>query len=235
MIDAAKGRREDAVKGTAASLRARGSASTRALPIGVLISGKGTNLNAILARCADETLDAEVRAVISSRSGAEGLAYAQERDVPTFVFARNDYADRFAQQMAMADHLQALDVELVVLAGFDQVLVPEFVARFPHRMINLHPSLLPAFSGGMNALRDALAAGVKVTGCTVHFVTDDLDGGPIILQEAVPVAEDDDQDSLLARVHEAEHRILPAAIQLIAEGRLRIEGSKVRILAPGAA
>jgi phosphoribosylglycinamide formyltransferase-1 len=200
------------------------------LPIGVLISGKGTNLNAILQRCADETLNAETRVVISNRATAEGLAYGRERNVPTFTFARPDYADRFAQQMAMADCLDRLGVELVVLAGFDQILVPEFVARYPYRLINLHPSLLPAFSGGMNAVRDALAAGVKVTGCTVHFVTDDLDGGPIILQEAVAVAEDDDEASLLARIHEAEHRILPDAIQLIGEGRVRIEGSKTRIL-----
>lgn len=200
------------------------------LPIGVLISGKGTNLDAILQQCADETLDAEVRVVISNRASAEGLAYGRDRAVPTFTFARADYADRFGQQMAMADRLDALGVELVVLAGFDQILVPEFVERFPLRLINLHPSLLPAFAGGMNAVRDALAAGVKVTGCTVHFVTNDLDGGPIILQEAVPIAEDDDEESLLARVHEAEHRILPAAIQLIAEDRLRLEGSKARIL-----
>jgi phosphoribosylglycinamide formyltransferase-1 len=146
------------------------------------------------------------------------------------VFRREDYADRSSQQAAMGDSIEQHGAELVVLAGFDQILVPEFVARFPFRMINLHPSLLPAFSGGMHALRDALSAGVKVTGCTVHFVTNDLDGGPIVLQEAVCIAEDDDEQSLLARVHEAEHRILPAAIRLYAEGRLRIEGSKVRIL-----
>ena len=148
------------------------------------------------------------------------------------MFRREDYADRSSQQAAIGDCIEQHGVELVVLAGFDQILVPEFVARFPLRMINLHPSLLPAFSGGMHALRDALAAGVKVTGCTVHFVTNDLDGGPIVLQEAVCIAEDDDEESLLARVHEAEHRILPAAIRLYAEDRLRIEGPKVRILSP---
>jgi len=215
------------------SSRLTGYRPTRVLPIGVLISGKGTNLNAILARCENETLDAEVRAVISNRPSAEGLAYAKDRSVPTFLFAQGDYADRRAQQMAMAERLEGHGVELVVLAGFDQILVPQFVARFPGRMINLHPSLLPAFSGGMHAVRDALAAGAKVTGCTVHFVTDDLDGGPIILQEAVPVAEDDDEESLLARVHEAEHRLLPAAIQLCAEGRLRIEGRKVLCMGHG--
>jgi phosphoribosylglycinamide formyltransferase 1 len=214
--------------GSAESLA--GAAIPRLLPIGVLISGKGTNLDAILSRCADGSLQAEPRAVVSNRATADGLAFSREKGIPTFAFSRNDYVDRHAQQIAMADWLEQHGVELVVLAGFDQILVPEFVARFPGRMINLHPSLLPAFPGGMHAVRDALAAGVKITGCTVHFVTDDLDGGPIILQEAVPVAEDDDEASLLARIHEAEHRILPAAIQLLAEGRIRIEDRKVRIL-----
>jgi len=209
----------------AASPRPRVSASVRTLPIGVLISGKGTNLNAILARCEDETLDAEVRVVISNRSDAEGLAYSRERGVPTYAFLRSTYTDRREQQLAMVDCLEQQGAELVVLAGFDQILAPEFVARFPGRMINLHPSLLPAFSGGMHAVRDALEAGVKVTGCTVHLVTDDLDGGPIILQEAVAIAEDDDEASLLARIHLAEHRLLPAAIQLLAEGLLRVEGA----------
>jgi len=200
------------------------------LPVGVLISGRGTNLDAILHRCEDRRLDAEVRAVISNRPEAPGLRFGRARGVPTFVFAKSDYSDREAQQIAMADCLEQHGVELVVLAGFDQILVPAFVRRFPLRMINLHPSLLPAFSGGMHAVRDALNAGVKLTGCTVHLVTDDLDGGPILLQEAVAVAEDDDEESLLARVHEAEHRILPAAIQLFAERRVRIDSSKVRIL-----
>src|SRR2546423_13536909 len=149
-----------------------------ALPIGVLISGKGTNLDAILHRCEQGSLDAEVRVVVSSRPEAEGLGFGRAQAVPTFVFGRGEYSDREAQQIAMADCLEAHGVELVVLAGFDQILVPAFVARFPGRMINLHPSLLPAFSGGMTAVRDALAAGVKATGATAHFVTDDLDGGP---------------------------------------------------------
>ena len=208
--------------------------SGRKLPIGVLISGKGTNLDAILRRCADRTLDAEVRVVISNRPDAAGLGYGRDRAVPTHLFPKNDYADRRAQQLAMAECLREKGAKLVVLVGFDQILVPEFVAQFPDRMINLHPSLLPAFSGGMHAVRDALEAGVKVTGCTVHLVTDDLDGGPIILQEAVPVEDDDDEASLLARIHGAEHRIVPAAIQLFAEDRIRIDGRCVRTLRAGA-
>src|SRR5438552_18886611 len=130
-----------------------------------------------------------MRVVISNRASAEGLVVGRERGLPTVVFARRDFADRSAQQAAMADCLDAHGVQLVVLAGFDQILVPEFVARFPRRMINLHPSLLPAFPGGMHAVRDALAAGVKVTGWTVHFVTDYLDGGPIVVQDPVPLVQ----------------------------------------------
>jgi len=199
------------------------------LPIGVLISGRGTNLDAILRRCDQGALDADVRAVIANRDEAAGLEHSRRRGIPTHVFARSAYSERIAQQQAMADCLCERSVELVVLAGFDQILVPEFVHRFPYRIINLHPSLLPAFPGGMHAVRDALQYGVKVTGCSVHFATDDLDGGPVIAQEAVPVAEDDTEESLVARIHEAEHRLLPAAIQLYAEGRLRLDGRRVRV------
>ena len=199
------------------------------LPIGVLISGQGTNLDAILRRCDQGALDADVRVVIANREEAAGLEYSRRRGIPTHVFTRREYSERVAQQRAMADCLCERGVEFVVLAGFDQILVPEFVHRFPDRIINLHPSLLPAFPGGMHAVRDALLRGVKVTGCSVHFATDDLDGGPIIAQEAVPVAEDDTEATLLARIHEAEHRLLPAAIQLYAEGRLRLEGKRVRV------
>ena len=199
------------------------------LPIGVLISGNGTNLDAILQRCDQGALDADIRVVIANRDEAAGLEHSRRRGIPSHVFARNEYAERIAQQRAMADCLCERGVELVVLAGFDQILVPEFVHRFPDRIINLHPSLLPAFPGGMHAVRDALQYGVKVTGCSVHFATDDLDGGPIIAQEAVPVVDEDTEASLLARIHEAEHRLLPAAIQLYAEGRLRLEGRQVRV------
>ena len=132
----------------------------------------------------------------------------------------------------MKERLIKNEVELVVLAGFDQILGDDFIEEPSYRIVNLHPSLLPAFSGGMHAVRDALACGVKVTGCTVHFVLADdpkTDGGPIILQEPVAVLDDDTETSLLARVHEAEHRILPAAIQLYAEGRLSVQGRRVRI------
>src|SRR5437870_8384895 len=135
------------------------------LPIAVLISGQGTNLQSIVERCAAGTLDAEVRLVISNRPDAPGLAYSRERGMPTVVFVRADYGGRAEQQRAMVQALEQAGAELVVLAGFDQILTDEFVHRFSFRMLNLHPSLLPAFGGGMHAVRDALEHGVKVTGC----------------------------------------------------------------------
>lgn len=213
-------------------LNAKASTS-HTLPIGVVISGQGTNLDAILRRCEEGVLDANVRVVISNRPEAPGLAHSRRRGIPTFVCPRAEYPSREAQQRAMKERLIEQGAEVVVLAGFDQILTPEFVREFSCRIINLHPSLLPAFGGGMHAVREALQYGVKVTGCTVHFVSADSsapDSGPIILQEAVRIAEDDTEDSLLARIHEAEHRLLPQAIQLLAERRLRVEGRRVHIL-----
>jgi phosphoribosylglycinamide formyltransferase-1 len=190
-------------------------------------------LEAILRRCEAGTLDAEVRVVLSNRSGAPGLAYGRERGIPTYACPRNQYTNREDQQRTMRELLEKHGAELVVLAGFDQILSDEFVEAFSYRMVNLHPSLLPAFGGGMHAVRDALAWGAKVTGCTVHFVASDFpdaDSGPIIAQATVPIHEDDDDESLLARVHEAEHRLLPDAIQLFAEGRVKVDGRRVRIM-----
>lgn len=207
--------------------------AARLLPIGVLISGQGTNLEAILRRCETGSLDATVRCVISNRADAPGLRHGRARGLATHVHEREAYASRVEQQRAMRSCLVDAGVELVVLAGFDQILGPEFVGEASYRIVNVHPSLLPAFGGGMHAVRDALAYGAKVTGCTVHFVVPDCpgtDAGPIILQEPVAILEDDTEASLLARVHEAEHRLLPEAIQLVAEGRLRIEGRHVHIL-----
>jgi phosphoribosylglycinamide formyltransferase-1 len=199
-----------------------------------LISGQGTNLNAILHACQQETLAAEVRLVISNRPEAPGLRYGREAGVATAVVARGEYPSRDAQHRAMLDELVRRGVELVVLAGFDQILSDEFVERYSGRIVNVHPSLLPAFGGGMHAVRDALDHGVKVTGVTVHLIAADLpdvDSGPIVLQEAVPLLEDDTEESLLTRIHAVEHRLLPAAIQLVAEGRLVIAGRRTRILA----
>jgi len=207
------------------------------LPVGVLVSGQGTNLGVILDSCARGSLDAEVRVVVSNRPTAPALELSRRVGVSTCAFAREDYPDRNAQQHDMKEALIRHGVELVVLAGFDQILSDEFVDAFSFRIVNLHPSLLPSFGGGMHAVRDALQHGAKVTGCTVHFVATEYpetDTGPILLQEAVPVREDDDEQTLLERIHEVEHRLLPAAIQLVAEGRVQIEGRRVRILSPSA-
>lgn len=202
------------------------------LPLGVLISGAGTNLDNLLRRCAEGSLKAEVRVVISNWPEAPGCAFSRSRGVPTLVIARGDYPSREAQHRAIAEALTDHGVDLVVLAGFDQILSDDLVRRFSFRILNLHPSLLPVFAG-MHAVRDALDWGVKVTGCSVHFVGSEfpaVDSGPIIAQEAVSVQEDDTEEGLLARIHEAEYRLLPAVIQLYAEGRLRIEGRRVRVL-----
>ncbi len=210
------------------------TASPRRLPIAVLISGQGTNLNAILQACGLGTLDADVRIVISNRTNAPGLRYARDAGIPTAVIQRSDYPSRDAQHQAVVEQLTRAGVELVVLAGFNQILSDELVRRYSARILNVHPSLLPAFGGGMHAIRDALEHGVKVTGVTVHLIVaelPDVDSGPIVLQEAVPVLDDDTEESLLARVHAVEHRLLPAAIQLIAEGRLIVSGRRTRIVA----
>jgi phosphoribosylglycinamide formyltransferase-1 len=199
-------------------------------PIAVLISGRGTNLAAIHQAIARGALAARIVAVCSNRSAAYGVGWARERGLPVALFTRDEYGTRLAAQEAMLRHIQAAGAELVVLAGWDQVLIPAFVAAFDGRILNVHPSLLPAFGGTMHAVDDALAYGAKVTGCTIHYVTDDVDCGPIVLQAAIPVLDDDTADTLLARMHEQEHDLLPRAIALQAAGRLRIEGRHVRIL-----
>lgn len=200
------------------------------LKLGVLVSGRGSNLQAILDAIGRAELPAEVVAVISNRPGVLALDRAARAGVPTHVVERKDFTSRHTQQMAMADVLENAGAELVVLAGFDSLLDPDFVARFPNRIINIHPSLLPAFGGGLHAQADALHWGVRVSGCTVHFVTAEVDAGPIILQAVVPVMDDDTCESLAQRILVEEHRLLPAAIRLFAEGRLQVQGRRVRIL-----
>ncbi|MBI4213324.1 MAG: phosphoribosylglycinamide formyltransferase [Chloroflexi bacterium] len=210
------------------------SAGGRAAPLrlGVLFSGAGSNLKAILEACERGAIDAEVRVAITNRPRAAGCAFSRDRGIPTLVIPRNAFPGREAQQAAFRQACVDHGVELVIQAGFDQILDSAFVAEFRDRMINLHPSLLPAFGGGMHAVRDALDWGAKVTGVTVHIANDDLDAGPIVLQEAVAIEEEDTEETLLARIHEVEHRLLPAAIQLFAEGRVRVAGRRAHILPP---
>ena len=203
--------------------------------VAVLASGSGTNLQAILdqlhGRPAEEPGPAiEIAGVASDKAEATALARAGAAGVPTAVFASAEYADRPARDAAMADWLEELGVDLIVLAGYMQLLQPEFVRRFANRIVNVHPALLPSFPG-LDAIGQALAYGVRVTGVTVHFVDEGVDSGPVILQRAVDVPADGSRDALEREIHAVEHELLPEAVRLIAAGRVSIEpgGRLVRI------
>jgi phosphoribosylglycinamide formyltransferase-1 len=199
------------------------------LRLSVLVSGSGSNLQAVLDAIARGDLNAEVALVACNRPGAGAIARAERAGVPVELFTQREYGTREGQQRAIADRLEALRVDLVVCAGWDRIFTAEFVRRFPGRVINVHPSLLPAFGGGLHAVRDALDYGVKVTGCTVHFVTDEVDAGPVISQAAVAVLPDDTEETLAERIHVEEHRLLVEAVGLYAQGKLQIEGRTVRV------
>ena len=198
---------------------------------GVLISGSGTNLQAILERIAAGRLDCAVRLVVSNRAGATGLAHAEAAGVSTRVIDHRAFPTREAFDAALVDALQAAGVELVVLAGFDRLVTAVLIDAFRNRIMNIHPALLPSFKG-LHAQRQALEYGVRIAGATVHFVDEDTDHGPIIVQGAVPVAADDDVETLRARILGVEHEIYPTAIQLFAEGRLRVDGRRVVVSGP---
>jgi len=199
------------------------------LRLGVLVSGKGTNLQAILDAIARGELEAEIALVVCNHRDALAVTKAERAGVPVGVLIQKEFESREVHQRAVADSLDKAEVDLVVCAGWDRVFTHEFVDRFLGRVINIHPSLLPSFAGGLHAVRDALAYGVKVTGCTVHFVTHDLDSGPIILQEEVPVLPDDTEETLAERIHAEEHKLLVEAIRLYGSQHLKIEGRTVRI------
>jgi phosphoribosylglycinamide formyltransferase-1 len=194
----------------------------------VLISGRGSNLAALLAAERAGKLGAEVVAVISNRADAAGLAIAEAHGVATRTLDHRAWPDREAFDAALAAAIDASAPDLVVLAGFMRILGPAFVRRYEGRLINIHPSLLPAYPG-LHTHRRALADGVRIHGCTVHFVTADLDHGPIVAQGAVPVQAGDDEATLAARVLDVEHRALPAAVRLICAGRTVIAGRRVRV------
>lgn len=191
------------------------------LPIAVLISGSGTNLQAIIDAVERQVLTATIRVVISNRADAYGVVRAQKHRLTTVVVNHREFPSREAFEAELISVLQGHGVELVVLAGFMRVLTPFFIRAFPQRIINIHPALLPAFPG-THGQRQALQYGVKIAGATVHFVDEQTDHGPIIAQAAVPVYDDDTEESLSARILSQEHQILPRAIQLFAEGRLTI-------------
>lgn len=190
----------------------------------VMISGRGSNLAALLNAASDRAFPAEIVGVISDRADAPGLKIAQSSGIPAQVFARQDFADKAAHDAAIDGGLAGLGAELVCLAGYMRLFTTPFVEKWRGRMINIHPALLPAFKG-LDSHAKALEAGVRVHGCTVHFVTPQMDDGPIVAQAAVPVLLGDTEDRLSARVLKAEHHLYPLALRLVAEGKARIEGS----------
>jgi len=203
------------------------------LDLGVLISGRGSNLLSILHAEGASRLDARVRVVISNRPEAGGLVHAKARNVPTRVLPHSDFASREAYDEALVGALREAGVSHVVLAGFMRIVTPVLLNAFPDRVINIHPSLLPAFPG-IHSQAKALAYGVKVSGCTVHFVDAGTDTGPVLAQSAVQVRHDDTEETLSARILAAEHALLPRALQWIAEDRVTIvpgeAGGRARVL-----
>lgn len=194
------------------------------LRVGILISGRGSNMAALIDACAATDFPAEVVLVIANKADAAGLAYAAAKGIATRIVAHGEHGDAF--EAALDAPLRAAGVELVCLAGFMRLLSEQFVNNWRDRIINIHPSLLPSFKG-LNTHRKAVDAGVRISGCTVHVVRPEMDDGPILIQEAVAVHQDDTPDSLADRILEAEHRCYPAALRLIAEKRVRIKGNRV--------
>ncbi len=194
--------------------------------LGVLISGRGSNLGAILTAVREQRLEARVRIVISNRANAAGLAIAEQAGVPTRVLPHRDYPDRESYDAALVAALREHGVDTVALAGFDRLLTPVFLRAFPGRVVNVHPALLPSFPG-LHAQRQALEYGARITGVTVHFVDEQMDHGPIIAQAAVPVLDDDDEETLSQRILAEEHRLYPLALQRLARGELRLSGRRV--------
>ncbi|GAB7027176.1 phosphoribosylglycinamide formyltransferase [Geotalea toluenoxydans] len=196
------------------------------LKIGVLVSGSGTNLQSIIDRCQDGSLPAVISCVISNNEKAYALERARRHGITAICLKHTDFNGRTAYDAELVKVLQSHGVELVVLAGFMRIITPGFIEAFPNAIMNIHPALLPAFPG-LHAQRQALEYGVKVTGCTVHFVDAGTDTGPIVMQAIVSVEENDSEDTLSARIQMEEHRIFPEAIRLFAEGRLKVDGRKV--------
>lgn len=202
--------------------------------IAVLASGRGTNLQSIMDGCRRGDIPGEVVAVVSNNATARALWRARRAGIPAMLLDHRNFPDRETFETKLAEILHAYSVDLVCLAGWLRILSGEFVEQFARQILNIHPALLPLFGGrgmyGERVHQAVLAAGVKISGCTVHFVDDTPDGGPIILQSAVAVQDDDTPVSLAARIARREHRLYPQAIRLFAEGRLKIQGRRVRIL-----
>jgi phosphoribosylglycinamide formyltransferase 1 len=194
--------------------------------IGILVSGRGTNLQAIIDAIENGELNARIAVVLSNKKEAPALARAQKKDIETVYLDPKSFAGKKEFDLALARELEDRQIDLVCLAGYMRILGPEFIRKFEGKIINIHPSLLPAFPG-LDVQQKSIDYGVKFSGCTVHFVSEEVDGGPIILQAVVPVHESDDAQTLAQRILIQEHLIYPRAIQMIAENRLHIENRKV--------
>lgn len=199
--------------------------------VAVLISGRGSNMQSLVRACAAPDYPAEIVLVLSNKANAAGLDFARESGIATAVISHKDFPDRAGFDAAMDAEIRRHGADLVCLAGFMRLLDSAIIEAWRDRMINIHPSLLPSFRG-LDTHERALEAGVKLAGCSVHFVRPDVDTGPIIAQAAVPVLPGDTPDSLAARVLEQEHLIYPMALRLVAEGRVRVEGDRAVIDAP---
>jgi phosphoribosylglycinamide formyltransferase 1 len=198
------------------------------LPLGILASGSGTNLQAIIDAIDDGHVPAEIRLVVCNRANAKALERAERHQIEAELVDHKAFASREDFDRHVVDLLRGKGVELVCLAGFDRLLSPLFIRAFPDRILNIHPALLPAFPG-LHAQRQALDYGVRIAGCTVHIVDEQTDHGPIVIQAAVPVYSDDTVESVTERILAEEHRIYPEAVCLFAEGRIHIEGRRIRV------
>ncbi len=208
------------IQAARAAARAAGE-ELEPLKIGVLISGSGTNLQALIDRIADGSLNATIELVVSSRPSAKGLQRAERAGIQTLTLSKEIYADPIAADEVIAHELMAHGVEYVIMAGYMRMVRDPLLATFPDRIVNLHPALLPSFPGA-HAIDDAYERGVKVTGVTVHFANAAYDAGPIIAQRALPVEEGWDVDTLEAHIHEIEHELYPYVVQLLADGRIHV-------------
>lgn len=199
------------------------------LPIAIILSGRGSNMQAIHRAILSGRLDAEIRLILSDQIAAPGLQYAKQNNIPHAWVEKTLGESREAFDRRLLEKIEASGSSWVILAGYMRILSPVFIRHFSNHILNIHPSLLPAFPG-LHAQRQALTAGVKEAGCTVHFVDEGCDTGPIVAQRRVPVLPEDSEDSLSARILEQEHQLYPTCIQWAAEGKLSLEGGKVKIL-----
>lgn len=201
---------------------------TDSLKLGVLISGNGSNLQSIIDHIENHSLNATIKIVVSSHPDAFGITRAKKHGIPFLVLKNGDFKNKQDFDQALIKILKDNEVDLVILAGFMRILTASFIKAFPKKIMNIHPALLPSFPG-LHGQKQAFDYGVKYSGCTVHFVDEGMDTGPIIIQSVVPVNDDDTEDSLAARILKEEHKIYPRAIQYFADGKIEIHGRKVRI------